>query len=392
MIPQTTTNSSVIPSAAPDPYPDGPPDLTPEAAAEAVYESRRQLVNMGVPRSFFDILNRLPFRITPNHPAAKALVLALLEYEYKADKLIDPLANALNSWRKTLANNGWRDLVLPFAKQRMVDLFSEYHCSSGSKLPEVVEGMIVQGMPAMVAASRKGMKTTLAAWLAACIISGNPFLGRKVQKSGVLVLTLETPPDEFYHKVHAAILELGFDEAKAWELISARLFATDDTELVRTKEGREELGNFLWASGIKVAILDPLYLLVPRGLSTDLAENGRRLRKLCAPFRGWHQVATVFVHHALKSVEPGDALNLSDLTGAGVAEYVRSWCLLNRKAEYQGGGLHDLIMVTGSYRGAYMRQDVRIDERDGLKVTLTPPPTNGKPRGKDNRLASLRGA
>src|SRR5262249_54558844 len=161
-------------------------------------------------------------------------------------------------------------------------------------------------------------KTTLLAWLSGCLLSGSPFLGRKTTRCPVFVLTLETTCRAFEAKVAAALRSLGVSDAAAAELMAKDLLVSDSRELLRRREDRAALENFIWASGTAVAIVDPLYLLLSEGMATDLAAAGRRLRLLCAPFIE-RRCSVVLAHHAVKSIAPGPALDLADLAGAGVA-------------------------------------------------------------------------
>lgn len=259
-------------------------------------------------------------------------------------------------------SNGWLALARPRVSRLKREAFAaSYGHASPDPSRDLIEGVLVAGQAALFGGRSKVMKTTLAAAAVASLLSGTPFLGRDVRPvRGVVYLTCERPPAEVRGMVGAFC---------GSRVNTSRLVITSDVSLVRRKRGRADLRTFLASlGGPGVVFLDPLYLLTGRGGSNDLAAAGDALRRLVRPVvEEGH--TPVLIHHLAKSSPAGEWPALDDLNGAGVAEFARSWLLLARETEYAGGGVHDLLAVTGTSRGGHGRLRVRVDEGD-MTVTV----------------------
>jgi hypothetical protein len=109
-----------------------------------------------------------------------------------------------------------------------------------------------------------------------------------------------------------------------------------------------------------VVILDPLYLcLLERGggrSATNLFDMGPVLHdasEACLKAGA----TPIFVHHTGKvagarKAQKGEALDLDDLSYAGIAEFARQWLLISRRQAYRvGSGEHKLWLSVGGSAG-----------------------------------------
>ena len=101
-----------------------------------------------------------------------------------------------------------------------------------------------------------------------------------------------------------------------------------------------------------VAVLDPLYFMLPGDEAGNLMKQGALLRELSDMLQSIG-VTGILVHHAKKQLaNPGGPLELTDISWSGTAEWARSWILLSRREPYQGGsGLHRLWCSYGGSAG-----------------------------------------
>jgi hypothetical protein len=113
-----------------------------------------------------------------------------------------------------------------------------------------------------------------------------------------------------------------------------------------------------------LAIIDPLYLSWLAGNNkvsqSELAGTGPILGACTALCRA--EGATLLaLHHYNRKGQPNGVPTLRDLTGAGPAQFVRQWILLNHRQDYDFSGVHKLHMVLGgSQRSAHLH--LMIDE------------------------------
>lgn len=77
---------------------------------------------------------------------------------------------------------------VPLRSRRLSDLMTPEYMTPA---PEVVPRMVAEGMTTLLSGREKSGKTTLAAFVAACVTSGRQFLGSSVLVGAVLWVTLE---------------------------------------------------------------------------------------------------------------------------------------------------------------------------------------------------------
>ena len=119
--------------------------------------------------------------------------------------------------------------------------------------------------------------------------------------------------------------------------------------------------------GLKVAILDPLYLAL---LSPETASGASNLFLMGSMLQGLTKLGqdtgctVVLLHHFRKGGQPDEdnPAGLEELAQVGVAEWARQWLLLQRRSPYQADGVHHLWLRCGGSAGHSSLWGVTIDE------------------------------
>jgi hypothetical protein len=204
----------------------------------------------------------------------------------------------------------------------------------------LVEGLLVRGQPCIAAGPSKAMKTSLITDLAVSIGLGT---GRLLGH-----FTLTAPPRRVGFvsgESGAATLKDLFERVcaqKGRDLADANVYPCFRVPKVTTE--LPVLTAMIRRHGWEVLFLDPLYLSLLAGhkdpdaaiklhvvgpLLADLC--GACLRLGCTP---------ILVHHTTKHLagrkgaECFEPLELTDVHGAGTAEFARQWLLVNRREAY----------------------------------------------------------
>lgn len=330
----------------------------------------------------------------PADPRSRPLAYRLLS-ALRADRAgqLDRAAEAARNILTALApadgfeqRAKWLALVDALANEQFCRQFRfRYDDEEGYDKNELVAGLLIPGQPLVIGGRSKCMKTTLAARMAASLLYGDPFLGRATKPADVVYLTLERSPADVGRMIDKFIGDDRFNNTPADDLRFPAV--TGKKALIATADGRADLERYcLAATGDVVAFLDPLYLLTGGGTGTDLAAAGNKLRQLVKPIVAGGGTP-VLIHHTKRSEAVGEWPEIDDLNGAGVSEFARSWLLLARETEYAGGGVHNLMAVTGTSRGAHDRLRVRVDET-AWTVTArpdAPPPPPASPHRPPTR-------
>jgi hypothetical protein len=113
----------------------------------------------------------------------------------------------------------------------------------------------------------------------------------------------------------------------------------------------------------EVLAIDPYYMSVDGTNSANLMLMGEQLSAIADMCRDYH-ATLIFAHHTKKSTAKAtdDSIDLSDLCGAGVAEFARQWMILSRNGEYDFTGVHHLFVTMG---GAYRHTRFGLDIEEG---------------------------
>jgi replicative DNA helicase len=227
----------------------------------------------------------------------------------------------------------------------------------------LLKRVLVSGQPAILGGPSKTLKTSLAIDLAVSLGTGTPFLGTfdAYGKTRTVLLSGESGDWTVCETARRIC------EAKSVRLESADcLWAFTLPQLTSTLH-MGALQKGLRQAGVKVAIIDPLYLCLLAGRSDIKASNLFDVGPLLlAATRAClaAECTPLFVHHSTKpSGRSHDPLDLGDLAFAGIQEFARQWLLLNRRETFeQGSGIHRLWLSVGGSCGQSGLWALDIDE------------------------------
>lgn len=192
----------------------------------------------------------------------------------------------------------------------------------------VWQDYLAEGSLAMLVAGEKTGKSTLFYALASAVGKGAPFLGRRTQKSGVLILALEEDATDV--KLRARTFGMSVDDPV--------IFRVGD--LPNTPRTHEQVRDTVLKHGIKLVFLDTL----GHHLATVLDSENDNLAVLKA-VRPWMRLAretrtcVVLVHHTGKGGQ--------EYRGASAFGGVVDQILTLR---YYGGGNQRALSSRGRYR------------------------------------------
>ncbi len=151
----------------------------------------------------------------------------------------------------------------------------------------VCEGLLVRGEVALLASRPKVGKSTLARCLAACVLRGEPFLGRRTVEGSVLWVSREEPE---------AFLRERFGRLGVLDLPVATL---DFDALAGPLPAPDELAEAARACGAALAVVDTLQRVLPMRDANDYTEAVRVLSELQEAARACG-AAFLVLHHANK--------------------------------------------------------------------------------------------
>ncbi len=254
--------------------------------------------------------------------------------------------------------------------------------------PWLVEQVLAAGQPAVIGGPKKSLKTSIAVDLAISLGSGKPFLGKFAvpQQTRVAVLSGESGTATLQETARRVC------QAKDVRLEACDVLWQTDLPLLSAQADRDALKHGLAAAGVKVVIIDPLFLCLVGGgekvTASNLYEVGPLLWKSCAACLE-AGATPVLIHHttkfASKKAEAAEPPDLDDLAFAGIGEFARQWLLLGRRAPYQPGtGRNALVLTLGGSAGHSSVWALDVDE--GVLGS------DGKGRHWEVRVCAFQGA
>lgn len=219
----------------------------------------------------------------------------------------------------------------------------------------LVKRVLVAKQPCVLAAPKKGMKTSLIIDLAVSLASGTKFLGEFDVPCQVPVLVLSGESGGFVIKDTVnrvcGAKNILLDDLEGYFFVG---FELPQLSMVAQVEA---LAGIIRDHEIKVVLIDPLYLCLLSGGgrrldAANLFDMGPLLMGIAA--KSLDAGATpVLVHHFRKNVaEPYDVPEMESMAFAGIQEFARQWILLGRRQKFEPGtGLHQLWMSVGGSAG-----------------------------------------
>jgi hypothetical protein len=229
-----------------------------------------------------------------------------------------------------------------------------------------IRRVLVADQPCVVAAPKKGMKTTVMADMAVSAASGTHFLGAFEVALPVPVLLLSGESGGFVLK--DTIRRVCRSKGINLEDLEGNLFVGFELPQLSIEEQVDVLAELIREHGIKIVIVDPLYLCLLSGGHrrldpSNLFDMGPLLQGIAK--KSLEAGATpVLVHHFRKNlVDPHELPEMDSMAYAGIQEFARQWILLGRREKFvPGTSLHKLWLTVGGSAGHSGEWAVDVDE------------------------------
>lgn len=227
----------------------------------------------------------------------------------------------------------------------------------------LVDGLLVDGEPAVIGAVQKTLKTTIAWDLGISIATGKPFLGRfPVLECRRVLYIIGEGGLSFPQEVGRRVAE------------SKGLTLTSVTGM-RLARKLPQLDNVAHVDALRreceaceagVVFYDPAYLGMGAADTNNLFAVGERLRAASDACQAAGAML-VLIHHTTRRRNreaPDDAPTLQDLAWAGFSEFAAQWLLLGRREPYDESqpGIHKLVLRHGGRHGQSGAHAVDVDE------------------------------
>lgn len=205
----------------------------------------------------------------------------------------------------------------------------------------LIEDLWENGSVGVIGAPSKSFKSTLALNLACAVATGKPFDGRKVKQGAVLIIQGENNLSMEQHKIYAIT---------GCETPPPIYYVEDNI----TMEQVYKLENDIRELGVKLLIIDPMYLLFGNGdinKHQDIVERLEMLTRISKKTG----CAVMLIHHSRK-LERGAKIQTSDMYGSAFIEgWYESMILLQRKSNnssvmttyfrnHKSGDVYDLVV------------------------------------------------
>lgn len=258
------------------------------------------------------------------------------------------------------------------AEERFGVIDGEEFDAAQFEIRYLIEGVLVENQPLVLAGVMKSMKTTVALDLAMSLALGEPFLGkfRVPQPRRVMVISGESGKATIQETCRRICAAKGRTLAETRQ----QFLFSDYIPCITDPHELAALESIISRAEVDVLLCDPAYLMMDGVDAGNLFVQGARLRafsNMCAR----RKVTPVLCHHARKGVAEGERLELGSISFSGFAEFGRQFLLLNRRRKYAFDGCHDLWMSLGGSAGhggiwgVDIVEGVRSDERPRIWQT-----------------------
>ncbi len=263
---------------------------------------------------------------------------------------------------------GTRADLEAIAAQATVQGWPQWTCSElmkeNIKLRYLIDGLLVEGQPCILAGPKKSLKTSLLLDMAVSLATGGYFLGHFAVP---LRMTCGIMSGESGLAVIQETLQRICDAANKDPRAINNLIITDRIPSIDTAQDLTPLRRFIQANHLEVLILDPTYMAMSGEDAGNLFTQGAKLNRLNILCRD-HGCTPILAHHTIKRPgggqrDPLAPLELEDIAWAGFQENARQWYLVNRREWYEPGtGRHVIWFSVGGSAGHGGRWVVTIEE------------------------------
>lgn len=211
----------------------------------------------------------------------------------------------------------------------------------------------------LIAAPSKTLKTSIALDAAISIASGTPFLGkfRVPNKLRVAFVSGESGRPTLQETARRICRSKGFELKSLSDTLNLSFACPTLSDPKVMTEFAEKLAK----TRPDVVFLDPFYLTLGAIDPRNMFEVGACLL-VAMQILGANGATVILIHHANRTLAPGQAMELTNLAYSGVEQFSRQWLLLSRDTPYQDDGRHDITIRAGGSAGHGGRWAVRVEE------------------------------
>lgn len=232
--------------------------------------------------------------------------------------------------------------------------------ASDVRVTYLVDGMVPEAQPVIVAGPKKSLKTSLLLALALYLATAMRFLREfSINRAvPVCIMTGESGLATVKETILRIALNMGIDPAKI-----DNLFITESLPRFGSPAHVEAVQAMVETRKIKALIVDPAYMCIDGADAGNLFIQGAQLREISEACRK-NGCSLILAHHTRKNLaQPYGIPELEDIAWAGFQEFARAWILVNRRERYiPGTGSHRLWLSCGGSAGHGSLHGLNIDE------------------------------
>jgi len=221
----------------------------------------------------------------------------------------------------------------------------------------IVEGLFAASQPTAIGGLQKSLKTGCICDLVASLATGTPFLGHfPVPKPFRVAYILAEGPLAEIRSRFATICNTRPEIEPGYANISGfKIKLSSEEELAR-------MGHYCEKNNIEVVIIDPLYLTLLAGSTTDPA-SVYAMGDILATIGTWAEkagITPILCHHFRIGCNP-TSLDLGNFTYTGLQQFARQSFLIGRTEEWSApNDNHMIFSHHGFARGGYY--NLHVDE------------------------------
>jgi Bifunctional DNA primase/polymerase, N-terminal/AAA domain len=224
----------------------------------------------------------------------------------------------------------------------------------------LITNVLARGEPCGIGGPMKTLKTSIAGDMALSLATGVPFLGefRVPHPVTTAFISGESGKPALQRLRHRIYSAKGYPA----DYRNERLHWCFDVPSLGDLASMTEFVAMLKERGVEVAFADPFYLMAGGDAdASNIFQMGALLRNVAVLFTE-AGITFVILHHARKILEVGKQMELTDLSHAGFAEFIRQYVLLNRLQHYTDDGRHSLSLRIGGGHGQGGSFLLEVDE------------------------------